>query len=44
MNEYLNKLFNLKGKTVIMITHDHELAKRAKRIIRLKDGRVISQE
>lgn len=31
---------NSKGLTVIMVTHNHELAGRAKRIIRLKDGRI----
>jgi putative ABC transport system ATP-binding protein len=36
-------LLNKKGKTIIMITHDNNLAKKAKRIIRLKDGKIISQ-
>ncbi|MBU1136587.1 MAG: ABC transporter ATP-binding protein [Nanoarchaeota archaeon] len=31
---------NKQGKTIIMVTHDLEIAKKAKRIIRLKDGRV----
>jgi len=35
---------NNSGKTIIMITHDNELAKRAKRIIRLRDGKIVSQE
>jgi putative ABC transport system ATP-binding protein len=42
MNMFME--LNNNGKTIIMITHDNELAKRAKRIIRLKDGKVISQE
>lgn len=29
------------GKTVIVITHDPEIAAQAKRVIRLKDGRII---
>ena len=33
---------NKKGKTIIMITHDQNLAKKAKRIIRLKDGKIVS--
>lgn len=37
MFEQLNK----KGKTVIVVTHDLELAKRTKKIIKLKDGRVV---
>jgi len=28
------------GKTVIVVTHDLEIARRARRIIRLRDGRV----
>lgn len=32
---------NKKGKTVIMITHDQNLARKAKRIIRLKDGMIV---
>jgi putative ABC transport system ATP-binding protein len=39
MNMFL--MLNKKGKTIIMITHDPELAKRAKRIVRLKDGKII---
>ena len=31
---------NKEGKTVIMVTHDKELAKRARHIVRLKDGRI----
>jgi len=42
MNMFID--LNKNGKTIIMITHDNELAKRAKRVIRLKDGKVISQE
>lgn len=33
---------NQNGITVIMVTHNHELAQRAHRVIRLKDGRIIS--
>lgn len=32
---------NKEGKTIIMITHETEIAKHAKRIIRLKDGEII---
>jgi putative ABC transport system ATP-binding protein len=42
MNMFLE--LNKQGKTIIMITHDNELAKRAKRIIRLKDGKIVSEE
>jgi len=41
--EEIIKLFielNKQGKTVIIVTHDNELAKRAKKVIKLKDGRI----
>ena len=31
---------NKEGKTIIMVTHDKELAKKASHIVRLKDGRI----
>ena len=33
---------NEEGRTIILVTHEDEVAKRAKRVIRLKDGRVQS--
>lgn len=33
---------NQQGKTIIMVTHDDEIAKRSSRTIRLRDGRVES--
>lgn len=35
--QHLNKM----GKTIIMITHELDIAKNAKRIIRLKDGEIL---
>jgi len=35
---------NAAGKTIIMVTHDPEVGTRAKRIVRLKDGRVQSDK
>jgi len=35
---------NEKGKTVILITHDNMIAQRAKRLIRLQDGRIVADE
>lgn len=32
------------GKTIIMVTHEDEVGQRSKRIIRLKDGRVLSDD
>jgi len=37
---FLEKL-NAEGDTVILITHDNAIARRAKRIVRLQDGRII---
>lgn len=38
----LLQTLNQDGLTVIMVTHNHELAQRAHRVIRLKDGRIVS--
>ena len=35
---------NQNGKTVIMVTHEKEIAQHAKRIISMRDGRIISDE
>lgn len=45
-NEVLDTLVNLNnsGITVIVITHDPEVAKRAKRIVRIQDGQILSDE
>jgi putative ABC transport system ATP-binding protein len=32
------------GRTVVMITHEHDVAARAARIVRMRDGRIISDE
>jgi putative ABC transport system ATP-binding protein len=39
--ELLEKLNN-DGKTIIMVTHEPEVGNRTKRIVRLRDGKVIS--
>ena len=41
MFEILRKL-NEKGKTIIYVTHSRDLAKKAKRIVQIKDGRVCT--
>ncbi|UNU72920.1 MacB family efflux pump subunit [Moraxella nasovis] len=43
-NEVMSILHNLKdkGHTIIMVTHDPNLAKQAERVIELKDGRIIA--
>ncbi|MCX5687697.1 MAG: ABC transporter permease, partial [Candidatus Omnitrophica bacterium] len=38
------KELNQKGKTIIMVTHEKEVAICAKRIIHMRDGRIISDE
>ena len=35
---------NGNGKTVILITHEHDIAAHAKRIVHVKDGRILSDE
>lgn len=35
---------NSQGKTIIMVTHENEIAAHAARIIRMKDGSVVSDE
>ncbi len=35
---------NLAGRTLVVITHEDEVAKRAKRVIRLRDGRIVMDE
>ncbi|MDQ3605884.1 MAG: ABC transporter ATP-binding protein [Gemmatimonadota bacterium] len=42
--ELLLELNLERGTTLVLVTHDPELARRAGRIIRLSDGRVISDE
>lgn len=39
----LQKL-NREGKTIIMVTHEADIARHAKRIVRFRDGRLISDE
>ena len=35
---------NATGKTVILITHDRQIASYAKRLITIQDGRILSDE
>ncbi len=36
--------FNAEGRTIVMVTHDPRAAKRAKRVLRLRDGNVFFAE
>ena len=38
------KELNQKGKTIIIVTHEKEIASSARRVIRMLDGRIISDE
>jgi putative ABC transport system ATP-binding protein len=35
---------NAEGRTVVLITHEHEVASFARRVVRLRDGRIVSDE
>jgi putative ABC transport system ATP-binding protein len=39
--DFMNEL-NREGKTIVMITHDPKVAERARRIIRVEDGKIYS--
>ena len=40
----LFKTINQEGVTIIMVTHEEDVSRHAKRIVRLKDGRIISDQ
>lgn len=35
---------NRQGKTVVIVTHEHDIAEHCKRIIKFRDGRIVSDE
>ena len=45
-NEIMDTIagLNKKGKTIVMVTHEEEVAEYAKRIIRMRDGKILSDE
>ena len=40
--DILHRLHREKGITVVMVTHDEEIGAQAERIVRLRDGRIVS--
>jgi len=38
------KSLNREGKTIILVTHEKEIAEHAKRIIHMRDGKIVSDE
>ncbi|MEG1863454.1 MAG: ABC transporter ATP-binding protein [Oscillospiraceae bacterium] len=42
--DLFHKLHREKGKTIVLITHSHELASECERVITLKDGMIINEE
>ncbi len=38
------KKLNKKGKTIVIVTHENEIATQAQRIIQMRDGRIISDQ
>ena len=41
--EFLKQL-NKEGTTVVLITHDNEIAAQIKRVVRIQDGKIVSDE
>lgn len=42
--DLFHKVHEVEGKTIVFITHNHELAEETERIITLKDGKIVSEE
>jgi len=35
---------NLRGKTIVLVTHDQNIAEHCRRIIRISDGKIVADE
>ncbi|MFW2491788.1 ABC transporter ATP-binding protein [Clostridium chromiireducens] len=42
--DLFHKIHELEGKTIILITHNQELAEETERIITIKDGKIVSEQ
>ncbi|WP_173696079.1 ABC transporter ATP-binding protein, partial [Clostridium beijerinckii] len=42
--DLFHKVHELEGKTIILITHNQELAEETERIITMKDGKIVSEQ
>jgi len=42
--DILHRLHRERGITIVMVTHDDEIGAQAERIVRLRDGMIVSQE
>ena len=40
----LLKDLNKEGNTIVLVTHEREIAERAKRIVEIKDGQIVSDK
>jgi len=42
--ELINELHSKKGKTILMVSHERDIAENAERIVNLRDGVIINNE
>ncbi|AGX41333.1 ABC transporter ATP-binding protein [Clostridium saccharobutylicum] len=42
--DLFHKVHEVEGKTIVLITHNYELAEETERIITLKDGKIVAEE
>jgi putative ABC transport system ATP-binding protein len=42
--EILQRLNRERGLTIILITHEHDIAEYAKRMVRVRDGRITTDQ